>query len=116
MKLAGWPRSLMGQMLLAVAVALLLVQGIGAALVYRAQTERREGALLHAAAFRLLSATREDDGGPRRPFGPHLGRRQVTLRLEHSAASPLRTGEEQDREAESELRRILAEQDMTPEQ
>jgi signal transduction histidine kinase len=116
MKLAGWPRSLMGQMLLAVAVALLLVQGIGAALVYRAQAERREGALLHAAAFRLLSATRDDDGAPHHPYGLHPGRRQITLRLEHSAASPLHTGESHDREAEGELRRILSEQDMTTEQ
>jgi signal transduction histidine kinase len=114
MKLAGWPRSLMGQMLLAVAVALLLVQGIGATLVYRAQAERREGALLHAAAFRLLSATRDGnddhvgDHGDR-PFG----RRPGGMRLEHSAVSPLRTGERHDREAESELRHILGEQDMT---
>ncbi|MBW8755405.1 MAG: two-component sensor histidine kinase, partial [Sphingomonadales bacterium] len=56
MKHALWPRSLMGQMLLAVAVALLLVQGLGAMLVYRAQAGRREAGLLHAAAFRLLSA------------------------------------------------------------
>ena len=31
-----WPRSLMGQMMLAVAVALLLAQGVGAFLAYRA--------------------------------------------------------------------------------
>ena len=35
------PRSLMGQMLLAVAVALLLVQGVSAVLIYRAQRDRR---------------------------------------------------------------------------
>ena len=57
--MTAWPRSLMGQMLLAVAAALLLVQGIGAILVYRAQAERREAGLLHTAAFRLLSAARD---------------------------------------------------------
>ena len=44
------PSSLRGQLLLAVAAALLLAQGISAALLYRAQTERREAALVHGAA------------------------------------------------------------------
>ena len=56
-----WPRSLMGQMMLAVALALLLAQGIGAFLAYRAGAERREAALIHSAAFRLLTAARGQD-------------------------------------------------------
>jgi signal transduction histidine kinase len=108
-----WPRSLMGQMLLAVAVALLLVQGLGAMLVYRAQAERREAGLLHTAAFRLLAATRDPDEMLPRQFGrgPGGGGRGG-FRLEHSAASPQRSGEWQDRDAEAELREILAQQDM----
>ncbi|MFA7602289.1 MAG: two-component sensor histidine kinase, partial [Novosphingobium sp.] len=109
-----WPRSLMGQMLLAVAMALLAAQTIGAVLAYRAGAERREAALLHSAAFRLLSVTRgqaERPGPPwGRPDGP--GFRLGGFRLEHAAASPQRAGESRDHEAEAELRRILGEQDM----
>ena len=57
MKFRFWPRSLMSQMMLAVAVALLLAQGIGALLVYRAQAERREAALEHPE----VHAEREHD-------------------------------------------------------
>ena len=53
------PRSLRGQLLLAVAAALLLAQGISAALLYRAQTERREAALVHGAAMRLFAANHD---------------------------------------------------------
>jgi signal transduction histidine kinase len=115
MKRRIWPQSLMGQMLLAVAVALLLVQGLGAMLVYRAQAERREAGLLHAAAFRLLSATRDPEAAPDhgrgRMFGGH-----GSLRIEHRNASPLRAGEWHDAEAEAELRRILTDQDMATQQ
>jgi signal transduction histidine kinase len=105
MTLRFWPRSLMGQMMLAVAVALLLAQGIGAMLVYRAQAERREAALIHTVAFRLLSASRGmADFRPRQ--------RSRSFRLQRSDASPLHPGERRDREAESELRRILAEQEV----
>jgi signal transduction histidine kinase len=103
----------MGQMLLAVAVALLLVQGVGAMLVYRAQAERREAGLLHAAAFRLLSANR--DNGDHGRFR-HTHGRQISLRVERTAVSPIRAGENSDREAGSELHRILADQDMLAQQ
>ena len=49
-----WPSSLKGQVLLAIAAALLLAQGISAVLLYRAQHSKQESALLHGAAFRLL--------------------------------------------------------------
>ena len=45
-----WPNSLLGQMLLAVAAALLLAQAIGAMLLYRAQSERRDAALPTASS------------------------------------------------------------------
>lgn len=50
-----WPRSLLGQTLLALALALLGAQSIYASLLYRAADERREAALLNAAAFELIS-------------------------------------------------------------
>ncbi len=117
-----WPRSLQGQVLLAVALALLLVQGIGAALLYRAQAERREAALVHAAALRIFAAVREDTGLPRRPrrhLGPLRGSADDMiahsrgLRHERSAASPLRSGEKRHDEAERELRDMLGEQGLT---
>lgn len=56
-----WPHSLQGQLLLAVALALLLGQTINGALLYRAQAERREAALMHTVAFRLYGALRDND-------------------------------------------------------
>lgn len=105
------PRSLMGQMLLAVAVALLLVQGVSAVLIYRAQRERFEGDLLNALAFRLFLETRNNRDAPRlhrpeRPEGP-LRRR---MRIEYSSQSPLKPGEHRDSQAEGGLREILSRQ------
>jgi len=121
------PRSLMGQMMLAVAVALLAAQIIGAVLAYRAGAERREAALLHSAAFRLLSARDDDDRDQGRPprgerpgrgpdFGPGFrggGGGGGGFRSERAATSPQQAGDVRDSEAESELRHILADQDFT---
>lgn len=111
-----WPRSLMGQMLLAVALALLLAQAISAALVYRAQAERREAALIHTAAFRLLSAARGSDDRMlryrQRPPPPPLGGPRGSFRIEHGTGTPARPGERRDGDAESELAHILADQDV----
>ena len=51
-----WPRSLLGQMLLSVALALLAAQAISGVLLYRAGEQQRESEMLNALAFRLLSA------------------------------------------------------------
>lgn len=116
-----WPHSLTGQMLAAVAVALLLAQAVGATLVYRAQAERREAALVHAVAFRLLSAARPADrAGPERNAaerndrhgGGHRG--PGRMRIEYSAAPPVAAGEARDTEAEGELRDFLTDQLGTP--
>ncbi|MGH6786363.1 MAG: sensor histidine kinase [Novosphingobium sp.] len=106
-----WPRSLQGQVLLTIALALLLAQAIGAALLYRAQAERRDALLTHTAALRMFAAVREEAGlpppfdisGPRRGRGP---RHQVT------AESPLRAGEKRLTHAEAELSEMLAGQGM----
>lgn len=110
MKLLGrlWPRSLQGQLLLAIALALLVAQGISAALLYRTQAERREAALLHTAALRLFSAAREEGLTtlqPRRRGGRQDGERQ--LQVERSEARPdLITTRRIDR-AEDDLREIM---------
>lgn len=55
-----WPSSLRGQVMLALAFALLLAQGIGAALLYRAQAESRKEQVIHALALKLVMAARGD--------------------------------------------------------
>ena len=108
-----WPRNMTGQMMLAVALALLVVQGFGSFFVYKAQYERREAEFVHSAAFRIAV---EEEGEPRLQgerasnqfrFGDHrrpFGR----FRLIRSQASPVRPGEPSDAMAEHMLKRILA--------
>ncbi|HKX92511.1 MAG TPA: ATP-binding protein [Sphingomicrobium sp.] len=120
-----WPHSMMGQMLLAVALALFLVQGLGAFLIYRAQAERREMGQVHALAFRLIGETRGADvarqmggrdWGRNRDRGrdgdPHDGRGRDgrPFRIDRAESSPLRPDEHRNPQAEAQLNRILAEQ------
>ena len=105
-----WPSSLTGQLMLTVALALLLAQTVSALLIYRAQTEMRDAALIHTAAFRLLWAARIDTA--RRPEMPGLHGQNRTFRIEQTNQSPLRPGEVRDARAETELRSILADQDV----
>ena len=51
-----WPRSLLGQVLVSAALALLVAQAISAALALRAGSQMREEALLNGAAFRFVAA------------------------------------------------------------
>ena len=107
------PRSLMGQMLLAVAVALLLVQGLGVFFIYRAQSARFEQAAFQGAAFQLvMSARGEAPASPQSGLrGPHGHMRG--FRVELTELSPLRAGEVRDTRAELELARILLDQGIS---
>ena len=106
-----WPRSLRGQMLLAIALALFLAQGIGALLLYRAEHERIEGALVHNAAFRLGVAIQgEPASAPKEGRGRHERLRGSRVSL--APASPLRPEDLRERSEEAELRRILIDQDV----
>jgi signal transduction histidine kinase len=110
-----WPRSLQGQLLLAVALALLIAQTISAVLLYRAQNDRREAALIHTATIRLFAAVREEgvlDLPDRRERGPRGERAERQLKVEQSAASPLAPGEARNPGAEAELREIMAGQGL----
>ena len=108
-----WPHSLKGQVLLAIALALLLAQAFSAALLYRAQHDRREAALVHTAAMRLVAASRGNfrfappprmgDDRPDPPPGPGM-------RAEWTPNSPQRTGETRVPADEQELRDVLADQ------
>lgn len=106
-----WPKSLQGQLLLAVALALLLAQGISASLLWRAQAERREMGLVHAAAIRLFAANREMALAGQHPPGAIEAARQ--LKVERSGASPLKAGDNRIDRAEKELQEILAGQGLT---
>ena len=113
-----WPRNMTGQLMLAVALALLVVQGFGSFFVYKAQYERREAEFVHSAAFRIaievegeprLAGGRAHDhamhGDQRRPFG--------RFRLIRSQGSPARPDEPSDAMAEHMLKRILADRGIS---
>jgi signal transduction histidine kinase len=104
------PNSLMGQMLLAVAGALLLVQTAGALLVYRAQSGRFEGEMLSIAALKIMAEARGDRSrwGERR-LGPHRG-----VPVVHSARSPISDSEERDADLEDKIAVLLGEQGLAP--
>jgi signal transduction histidine kinase len=109
------PRSLLGQMLLAVAVALLVAQTISAVLQYRASEQRREGIAANSLAFQLVTE-------PRFEFRPHdrgrssgMGRWQ-RLQVEKTTANPVMPGERSDARREENLRAILADQNINPAQ
>ncbi|MBL8656597.1 MAG: two-component sensor histidine kinase [Altererythrobacter sp.] len=117
-----WPRSLLGQTMLALALALLGAQAIYATLLYRAADERREATLINAAAFELISGPfrlRAEAG--RQGMGPgrhHNARRVVRpmprqLRYQLAAASPLRAGERRMGKYEALLGEVLSRQSVT---
>lgn len=104
------PRSLQGQLLLAIALALLLAQGISAALLYRAQAERREAALIHTAALRLFGAAREEGlaDGPFRHEGMRLPRsNERQSRVDIGTSRPPSLAAPRHEKAERELREIF---------
>lgn len=128
-----WPRSLLGQMLLALALGLLIAQSISAALLYQAAEHRREQALVNAAAFRLLGNPRPDreraerrrsresngENGARRAERRAWARREagglalglpIPMRLQATDTFPLLDGETRDHAREQALREILGNQ------
>lgn len=112
-----WPSSLKGQVMLAMGLALLLAQGLSAILVFRAQSERRESGLLHAAAIRLTIGIR---AGESSAIMAYLRQRRVSdgggFRLATGEQRPITAGEENEVSAAAELRRILAEQTLQTEE
>ncbi|QYJ07499.1 sensor histidine kinase [Qipengyuania flava] len=113
------PRSLLGQVMLALAAALLIAQAISATMLYRAMTERRELAFMNAAAFQLLRGAREGEvrgtrfiRGPRPGFapGPEPGPRvrlPRALRYSETESFPLDRGAPRDREREAGFAELL---------
>ena len=120
-------QSLLGQVMLSMAAALLIAQGISAVMLYRAASERRELAIMNAAAFQLLAGARRAERapsqrgerrGPRRlarPLSPAgEGERRIRLprniRYREAGQSPLVPGQARQAERETELADILAAQ------
>ena len=91
-------------MLLAIALALLVAQGLSAALLYRAAAERREAALVGTAAFRLAGGPRFQT--PARAEG-HLARKRQRMGVQIFPASPQRPGETRNRDVERKLAAVL---------
>jgi len=106
------PKSLLGQMLLSVAFALLVAQTLSAVLLYRAAEQRREAGLINSLAFQLVADPRLEyrgfTGDGSDAESPGRGWRR--LRIERAPASPLIRGELRDAGREEELREVLSEQ------
>ncbi len=102
------PKSLLGQMLLSVALALLVAQGLSGLLLFRAEERRRETGLINNLAFQLVSDPRIDyragDGEDGRPS------RTRRLRIERALTSPLMSDEVSDDDREERLQEVLTEQ------
>jgi signal transduction histidine kinase len=106
-----WPRSMTGQLMLAVALALLVVQGLSAFLIYRAQYQQREADFVNSAAFRIAfeargassALTQHDERGAQRSRRFHIMRSQ---------SAPVDEGETRDLFAEQMLMRILGEREI----
>lgn len=143
MALRLWPRSLLGQMLLSVALALLVAQGISGALLWRAEQQRRETSILNAIAFRVIGGDEASQGHghtppdraardshteprsgeqsgnePRAQAGNHgnndRGGGMRRIRLERTPDLPVRANETRQTVRETALVSLLAEQGITP--
>jgi len=107
------PKSLLGQMLLAVALALFVAQGISAVLLYRASEQRREMGYANGLAFQLVAQPQIDI---RQNARHGRGQESRRLRIEHTPNNPLKPGEARDARREQQLRAVLTEQGVVPAQ
>ncbi|MCK0129559.1 ATP-binding protein [Erythrobacter sp. F6033] len=127
------PSSLLGQVMLVLAIGLLAAQTVSAVLLYRASEDRRETAIVSSIAFRLIEDGARAGGGQRaerrarlqalrregiRPDrrrgpgeGPALSRR-LRLGVERSETSPILPSEERLTGYEQSLRDILQAQNL----
>lgn len=102
-----WPRSLQGQVLLSIALALLVAQTISAVLIWKEQSHRRESSMVSSAAFRLLGPPPESRRAHRRDDEDRL---PPPFRLNHSPTSPRKNDEPRLSRVEHELAEILSAQ------
>ncbi len=111
-----WPKSLLGQVLLAVTAALLVAQAASAVLLLRAAENRRDAAMLNVAALQLVRQQEPRPEGERRrewrergaERGAFMPRMPRPLRVEWTDAPGLLADETRDAEREQELAALLA--------
>ncbi|RKF22524.1 two-component sensor histidine kinase [Altericroceibacterium spongiae] len=101
------PKSLFGQVMLAIALALFLAQGLSAILLYRAQQQRQEALLINAVAFRLGSTLDDRRQEDRRRH------RRRELAIERRMMPPIQPDETRQPGREAMLRNILADHGVT---
>ncbi|QFT76583.1 HAMP domain-containing sensor histidine kinase [Erythrobacter sp. THAF29] len=125
------PSSLLGQVMLVLAIGLLMAQVISAVLLYRASEDRRETAIVSSMAFRLIaegsrsaeraerrarleSLRREaiERGEDPRPGGGRPFARRMRLGVERSETSPIAENEPRLASLEQGLRDVLSAQDL----
>jgi len=102
------PKSLLGQMLLSVALALLLAQVLSGVLLYRAEHRRLESSLISQLAFQLVRDPRVDVRDDPQRGGKRGERRR--MRIERALESPQVLGEMSDPDREQALREVLQDQ------
>lgn len=102
------PRSLLGQMLLSVALALLVAQVLSGVLLFRAEQRRLESGVISSLAFQLVRDPRVDVRDDLRRGEGHRERRR--MRIERALESPIVRGDMRDREREAALRAVLQDQ------
>ena len=113
-----WPSSVTGQILLALAAALLLAQAISTVLLYRVGVERMRETMIHSAAFRVLVATRQmADSARGLPDDPPPAANALEpkpIRPEIVPGFQLGPRDRRWGDAERDLRRIMADQELSP--
>lgn len=109
------PKSLLGQMVLAVALALLFAQTLSAILIYQAEENRREAAAIHGLAFQLVADPRFDFRDGDSANGRRAAPRR-RLRIQRTLENPLLNSELRDPMREARLTALLVEQGIAIDQ
>jgi signal transduction histidine kinase len=125
------PRSLLGQVMLALAFGLILGQAISAALLLSAAEQRREASLIHSIALQAVAAERRDSRTDR--HAEHLRRlhaeqtrqgemraarrmRMAGMRVQYTPDYPIGANEVRDQELEQALGAVLTDEGLAPSQ
>lgn len=109
------PQSLLGQMLLAVGIALLVAQAISAGLQIRNDQHRRELSTANNMAFQLVADPRFDYRQTQTSLPGEDGRtRWRRLRVQRTPEFKLLPGEVRDTKREETLRTILTDRGIVP--
>lgn len=112
-----WPRSLLGQVMLAVAAALLVAQAISAALLLRAAEQRREQHLVGSLAVQVIAAANSTGDQPQalgRPDSDAPAMRPMRrFGIEVGKAPPASPSDRREPRLTTALAEVLAEQGVS---